>query len=220
VPLAGGRLTAGVVRCGDTVRRPSGAASAATEALLVALERRGFAGAPRFLGRDDRGRDVLSWVPGDVVPRWRRFPDDAVHAAGALLRAFHDATDGVVCHGDPGPHNAIFRDGQPVVWIDFDLAGPGDPLADVAYAAWSWCLSSKPERGPLEAQVAQVRALCDGYRLPDRQRLVDAILARLDVNVAFWAARVDDPRADEIVAWTRRERAFVLAGRAAFHALG
>src|SRR6266436_863387 len=62
VPLAGGDLNV-VVRVGDTVRRPAGPPG--VRALLEWFEHVGFDGAPRFLGFDDRGREILSYVEGD-----------------------------------------------------------------------------------------------------------------------------------------------------------
>jgi hypothetical protein len=75
VPLLGGIANQGqVVRVGDTVRRPQRSRSAATHALLLHLEAVGFEGAPRFLGVDSRGREVLSYIPGATVvepyPDW------------------------------------------------------------------------------------------------------------------------------------------------------
>ena len=142
VPLRGGRVTPGVVRVGNTVRRPVTEASPFVARLLGHLERRGFAGAPRHLGLDAAGRDTFSYLPGQVPARFRRWTDAQVAAAGVLLRSLHDATRGcapagaspVVCHHDPGPNNAVFRDGLPYAFIDFDTAAPGDPLEDVGYA--------------------------------------------------------------------------------------
>jgi hypothetical protein len=51
-PLAGGDVTEGVVRRGDTVRRPVGPHSPLVHALLAHLESVGFEGAPLFLGID------------------------------------------------------------------------------------------------------------------------------------------------------------------------
>ena len=63
VLLHGGITNAGLVsRVGDTVRRPWRPTSPATHALLDHLERVGFDGAPRFLGVDDRGREILSYI--------------------------------------------------------------------------------------------------------------------------------------------------------------
>ena len=227
VPLGGGNWTAGVVRVGDTVRRPASAASPFVARLLKHLDRAGFDGCPTYLGSDAAGRDVLSFVPGEVTTRWQRYADEPVYAAGVLLRRLHDASRGlaadlggqVVCHHDAAPNNAVFRDGVPVAFIDFDFAAVGDPIEDVAYAAWSWCISSRPDRGPVTEQARQVRLLADAYGLTpaDRHRLVAAIDVRLRRNESFWLG-ADHPRAAEYVAWTGRELAFVRAGATVFGA--
>ena len=62
--MRGGRITNGVVRVGDEVRRPVGRHSGFVHRVLGALERAGFDGAPRFLGMDERGRERLSYLPG------------------------------------------------------------------------------------------------------------------------------------------------------------
>ena len=83
------------VRIGDTVRRVAGASGAAVRALLLHLEAVGFDGAPRHLGTDERGREVLSFIPGDVplppYPTWS-MTDRALADLGALVRRFHEAT--------------------------------------------------------------------------------------------------------------------------------
>jgi Ser/Thr protein kinase RdoA (MazF antagonist) len=228
-PLTGGRLTPGVVRIGDTVRRPASAASPFTAELLTLLAERGFTGAPAWLGRDEAGRDTFGYLPGEVPSRFQPWTDAQVAAAGALLRALHDATrdspltDGhpVVCHHDAGPNNTVFVSGVPVAFIDFDLAAPGDPVEDVAYTAWTWCVSSNAAFPPPPAQAAQLRVLADAYGLAaaDRPRLVDAIADRQTRNVRFWQARLADvPQAADRIAWSQRERAYTLRHAAAFTA--
>ena len=159
--LTGGRITHGVVRVGDTVRRPASARSAFTRDLLQLLDRRGFDAAPRYLGRDDESRDILTYLDGWVPAKFQRWADDQVAAVGVLLRAFHDATHGtslaahhdVVCHHDPGPTNVVFRDGVPAALIDFDTAEPGSRLEDIGYAAWTWCIASKYDDADRQAAV-------------------------------------------------------------------
>jgi hypothetical protein len=229
VPLNGGRLTAGVVRVVDTVRRPRSPASEFTAELLRELAEAGFGGAPRYLGSDELGRDILSFLPGDVPAKWRAFDDGQVTAAGTLLRGLHDAGRGlaarlgggsVVCHHDAGPNNTVFRDGLPVAFIDFDFAAAGEPLEDVGYLAWSWCIASKPSRGTPADQARQVRVLADAYGLAEDQRrlLPDAIDQRLVRNERFWRSRLANAHAGESLEWTRRERAFVGRFREVFDA--
>src|SRR3954453_19093036 len=95
VQLVGGTANRGlVVRVGDTVRRPLRASSTATHALLEHLERVGFDGAPRVLGVDAQGREVLSYLPGETVrapyPAWS-MTDEALNSVAVLLRTYHQA---------------------------------------------------------------------------------------------------------------------------------
>lgn len=141
MPLSGGRITPDVVRVGNTVRRPASASSPFVAELLRHLQLQGFTGAPRHLGFDAAGREILSYLPGWVPARFQQWADPQVAVAGSLLRALHDATRGsrlagrrpVICHHDPGPNNMVFVDDAPVAFIDFDTAAPGDPLEDLGY---------------------------------------------------------------------------------------
>jgi hypothetical protein len=236
VPLSGGRITQGVVRVGDTVRRPASTASPFVADLLGHLQERGFTGAPRYLGRDQADRDILSYLPGQVPARFQRWTDPQITAAGGLLRALHDATRGstltgthpVVCHHDPGPNNTVFRNGSPAAFIDFDTAAPGDPLEDLGYMAWSWCISSKPDAGPISAQAGQVRVLADAYGLRHQTRsaLVEAILDRQIGNAHWWQAQLTAPgypiateqQITERIAWSHHEHAFTTTHRTEFAA--
>jgi len=234
IPLCGGRYTAGVVRVGDTVRRPRQPWSPFVRGLLLNLETAGCECVPRHLGQDEFGRDMLSFVPGWVPAKFQHFEDAQVAAAGAMLRSFHDATRGsdlageeaVVCHHDPGPNNTVFQDGWPVAFIDFDFAAPGGILEDVGYMAWTWCVSSKPVRGPIEAQAAQLRVLADAYGLTpqDRAGLVAAMIQRQSRNIVFWRERIDcfgGPQTSsgdirERIDWSRREMEFTNTHRELF----
>ena len=196
VPLSGGRLTAGVVRVGDTVRRPTGPHSPFVHRLLRHLEAIGFEAAPRLLGADEQGREVLSFIAGWVPPNLNHFRDDTLAAAVRLLRRLHDATAGselagereVVCHNDPSPCNYVFVDGRPVAFIDFDHAAPGERLRDVAYAGWLWTISAD-DGPPLPEQARRLRLMADAYGLPDTSVLLEAVLLRQDENLADALAR-------------------------------
>jgi hypothetical protein len=60
--LTGGRITQGVVRVGNTVRRPTGPHTPFVHSLLRHLEEVGFDGAPRVLGIDEQGREILTFI--------------------------------------------------------------------------------------------------------------------------------------------------------------
>lgn len=233
--LSGGRLTAGVVRIGNTVRRPVQSSSRFVARLLVRLAKAGFDGAPRFLGRDDRDRDVLSFIPGWVPAKFQRFEKEQIHVAGQLLQRFHAATANsdlvkegqVVCHRDPGPNNVVFQKGKPYAFIDFDLAAPGAPLDDIGYMVWTWCISSRPDRGPVAGQAEQICLLADAYGLgpSDRRGILQSVLKQQELNVHFWKTyRAYKPgtvpiRAEEIqrrIDWTEREMTYTEANQAIF----
>lgn len=234
VLLTGGRITPGVVRVGDTVRRPTTATSGFVAELLTRLQQLQFTGAPRYLGLDEAGRDTFSYLPGWVPAKLRCWTDTQVAAAGALLRSLHDATRDsgltaghpVICHHDPGPNNTVFQDGRPVGFIDFDTAAPGDPLEDLGYMAWTWCVSSKTNAP--SAQASQVRILADAYGLTaaGRADVVDAMLDRQSRNARWWTGRLGDPghrvvsteQVTSRISWSEREHAYTSANRAIFDA--
>jgi hypothetical protein len=96
IVLTGGNMTP-VVRVGDTVRRAAGPWTPTVHALLRHLRARGFTRAPEPLGIDERGREILSFLPGRVGT----YPlddfmlaDATLTSVAGLLRAFHAATAG------------------------------------------------------------------------------------------------------------------------------
>jgi hypothetical protein len=148
----------GAVRVGSTVRKVAGPWTPTIHALLSFLRESGFDPAPAPLGLDDRGREVLSWVPGAAATRpWPEvlLRDEGVIALGSTLRRFHDVVRAfdpgedacwrigcralqpgeVVCHGDFAPWNTVWTSGRLVGVIDWDMAEPGVPLFDLAFLA-------------------------------------------------------------------------------------
>ena len=62
--LTGGNTTDGIVRVGQSVRRPTGPWTRGVHALLAHLGEHGFGGAPRVHGIDERGREILDYRIG------------------------------------------------------------------------------------------------------------------------------------------------------------
>lgn len=91
--LTGGAQTSGVVRVGETVRRPAHDRSEFVQGVLSHLEAAGFAGAPRALGYDEQGREVVSYSHGIVAasPPYN-LSDAQLISAAELVRDFHDAS--------------------------------------------------------------------------------------------------------------------------------
>lgn len=186
-PLFGGRSTTGIVRIGDTVRRPLTSRSPFVHALLLHLEAVGFDGAPRFRGIDEEGREVLTYLAGEVphtLPPGGRTDAQLLQVA-RLLRAFHDATAGsalagdeeVVCHNDFAPWNTVFVAGLPVAVIDFDNAHPGSRLRDLSYFLWCWLGIHAPTSAIAE-QARRLTLICDSYGLLDCRPLATEIAQR------------------------------------------
>jgi hypothetical protein len=152
--LAGGHVTR-VVRIGDTVRRSAGPWTPAVHRLLAHVRAKGVLWVPEPFGLDEAGREVLSYIPGQVphdMPDWIRSEQVLTDVARAL-RQWHDATadfpamDGpwglppsspreVICHNDFAPYNCVFNDGKFVGAFDFDMCSPGSRLWDLAYTAY------------------------------------------------------------------------------------
>ena len=156
-PLHGGLEDARVFRVGDTVRRPAGAWTPTVQTLLAHLQRKGFP-APRPLGLDDKGREIVSWIPGRAG-LWPWPPallaKDGARDVGALLRRYHHAAADfvppspaiwrhgaqevapgeIVLHGDFAPYNLIWEGDRLAGVIDFELARPGRPIEDAVFSA-------------------------------------------------------------------------------------
>jgi aminoglycoside phosphotransferase (APT) family kinase protein len=183
LPLSGGHTTPEVMRIGSTVHRTPGPNSEFVAELLRHLERHGASVAPRYLGRDEHGRDVLEYIPGQTTDHPSQRDEAAYGQCGRLLRRLHDATAGhplaqkseCVIHTDPGPYNVIFQDGLPVTLIDWDEARPGNRIWDLGYAAWTWCVTSAG-RIPVQDQADRVMKLRAGYGKVGGEQLLSQIV--------------------------------------------
>jgi hypothetical protein len=186
-PLAGGAVTQ-VVRVGDTVRRSRGENAPFVQRLLLRFQAAGWSAAPRHLGIDEEGREVLSFIHGrcgsEDEALGHRCSNEHLVAHARLLRAAHDLTAGsdlageaeVVCHNDLAPRNTIYDPtGAPIAFIDWDLASPGRRIEDVAHAAWQF-LPLAPNAVDVETTRRRLRVFVDAYRLDGRRDLIETVL--------------------------------------------
>ncbi|GLC89749.1 aminoglycoside phosphotransferase family protein [Lysinibacillus piscis] len=155
--LTGGNVSK-VYRLGDTVRRDVKIDSPKIHKLLKHLENKGFSYAPRFLGIDENGREILSFIEGEAgnYPLKKyMWSNSVLKEIAKILCLYHDAVSDfplsddwqsidntpnkieVLCHNDFAIYNIIFNNEKPVGIIDFDVAGPGPRLWDVAYTLYT-----------------------------------------------------------------------------------
>jgi aminoglycoside phosphotransferase (APT) family kinase protein len=208
--LEGGISNAGrVVRVGGQVLRPATEHTGSIHRFLRAVRDAGFDGVPEPIGVDRDGRERLTFVEGDVplvpYPEWSQ-TDAALASVARLLRRLHDAAEHfdpreltwdealadpaggtLVVHNDVEPANVVFRDGEAVAFLDFELAAPGRRVYDLAQLARLWV--------PIDSDVdctrmgwrpagrpARLRLVADRYGLDahTRAELLDAIDDALD----------------------------------------
>ncbi|GAA2616431.1 hypothetical protein GCM10010399_54190 [Dactylosporangium fulvum] len=232
-PLRGG-FVSGPVRVGDTVRKPPPRDAAFVRRLLDHFTRLEWSGAPRFLGADPQGRDMLSFIDGHVPWQHGRQPAEvrsveSLAGVARLVRRFHDLTEGtalagddeVVCHNDLSPKNTVYRDHgaglRPVAFIDWDIAAPGRRVHDLAHVCWQY-VGLGPDLPDAAEAGRLVRVVADAYGGDDRAELVDAILwwqercwrgieAAADAGEPAMICLRDQGAADEVRAaheWTAR----------------
>lgn len=216
-----------VILHGNTVTRPTGWWTSAVHALLKHLEAGEFPYSPRVIDIDDRGREVLTFIPGlSGKDGWARIVDEhGLSRFAMLLRAYHDAVrtfhpspdavwacdnedpqnSDLICHGDFGPWNIVWQENQPVGILDWDFAGPGPAIDDVAYAleyavpfrddetALRWlCYDRPPNRH------RRMELFANAYGLPNTHGLVEQVARRqrLDITrVRSLAERGLEPQA-------------------------
>ncbi|MFD6417476.1 aminoglycoside phosphotransferase family protein [Streptomyces sp. NPDC060194] len=203
-----------VVRIGDTVRRPTHPWTPAVHHLLRHLAAVGFPYAPRVLGLDAEGREILTYQQGASGPDgWAEVVDDAgLTAFARLLRAYHDAVEGfrlpdgltwctgesgptgddVVCHLDFGPWNTVWDGPAPTGILDWDYARPAPRIHYIAYALEytapfrddGECLRWLRHPAPPDRRH-RIELFADAYGLTSTDGLADAVVAAQESGIAL-----------------------------------
>ena len=206
----------GVTRVGRTVRRPTGPWTPAVHRLLAHLEAAGLRGVPHVHGLDEEHREVLTYVEGRGVPVDREVVlDQVLVEAVTWLREYHDVVEGfrpdeplrwrgsgeepvtlapdeVVCHHDPGAYNWIIQSGHFVAMIDWDMAGPGRPIDDLAFLVWTG-IPLYRDIGA-EETARRLDLVVEAYGEWGPVTLLDAVVARMTAaseRIAAGIARGD-----------------------------
>ncbi|WP_175987443.1 phosphotransferase [Bacillus sp. Marseille-Q1617] len=210
--LTGGNVSA-VYRLEDTVLRELKPESPKIHKLLKHLERKGFRHAPLFLGIDEKGREILSFIEGEAgnYPlKEYMWADEALSEIATMLRLYHDAVSDfpfdeswqpidntpepyeVLCHNDFAIYNIIFNHKKPVGIIDFDVAGPGPRMYDIAYTLYTCVPLSRHYHSEAGEEVLyqsdkdadrikrRVQLFFEAYGLDFEKDFVDMVLLRLE----------------------------------------
>jgi hypothetical protein len=247
--LTGGGRT-DVVRRGSVIHRQAGPWSGTVLHLLGHLEAVGFTGAPRVVGSgfDDVGRETVSYLDGWTAHP-RSWPPERLPEIGLLLRELHEATrryvppvgaiwrpwfgrrmgtgTRLVGHCDVAPWNLLARDQTGMALIDWETAGPVDPLVELAQACW---LNAQLHDDDVAAvndlpsaadRAGHARLIVEGYQLPaaDRRHLV-GVMIELAVQDAADQARQAcvTPASTDVaplwgITWRTRSAAWMLRHR-------
>lgn len=191
------------------VHRPTGPWTPAVHALLAHLYERGLDGVPRVHGIDADGLEVLDYLPGETLdPETEQPGDRALGEAAAWLRRFHDAVrdfrpgavewrqgeqdlgpDELICHNDPGLYNWVVQDGAFAGMIDWDRAGPGRPLDDLAFLCWSGVPLLREI--PVAEAAHRVALAAEAYGGIAPGELLDAVDARMELIAQRWRAGIE-----------------------------
>lgn len=188
--LTGGNVS-NVYRSRDTVRRDLKANSHGIHKLLKHLENKDFNYAPKFLGIDEKDREILSFIEGEAgnYPLKKyMWSHNVLKDIANMLRLYHDAVSDfpllnewkpmdntpdkieVVCHNDFAIYNIIFNHEKPIGIIDFDVAAPGPRLWDIAYTLYT-CIPLSRLYHSETGEVVYYDPLKDSYRIKQRVKL-------------------------------------------------
>ena len=182
IKLTGGRSTESVVKIGNHVHRTMNSNAPFIHKLLQHLEKSNFPFSPKFIGIDEQGREVLSFIKG-AIPLGEFFNNQQLIEAVKILRQFHDVAsqsdlckkEETICHNDFSPWNIIFENNLPVGIIDFDDSAPGARIDDLAYFIWTF-LELGNDKIEEKIQIEKLVLICKEYDLAESENIVDAII--------------------------------------------
>ncbi|WP_161606337.1 phosphotransferase [Microlunatus speluncae] len=112
---------------------------------------------------------------------WQRLVD-ACYAGRSFGSDPNDGLTRVFLHGDAHPRNSVLTPAGSVALIDWDAAGPGPAVIDLAFLALS-CARGFISEPPVPFDPARLAAVAAGYR--EQVRLTEADLDALPEAMAF-----------------------------------
>lgn len=211
-----------VIRKENTVLRPVEPWSGNIRLFLEHLFGKGLP-VPRFFGVNEDGQEILEFIEGDRVHPGK-WSDAALIEVGRLVASLHRAAldftmprnglwkpwclretgygEKICCHGDIAPWNMLTKNAMPAALIDWEMAGPLDPVIELARVCWLFPqlfdddLKAIHDLPSAEKRAAQVRMICDAYGLPPGQRsvflekILEAVICEtaheaIDTNITY-----------------------------------
>ncbi len=238
---------------GGVVTRPASAWSPTVHAFLRYLRGQGLTCVPEPIAIEG-GVERLVVIEGDSGGEgWaHQHLDVGLRSAARLLRIVHDASVGwepspsavfcapfvddgsqmVWCHGDVGPWNMVWHDGQAVGLIDWDFLHRGPRLDDVAYAL-QWFAPARDDQNALDwhhfptvpDRAGRVRVFLETYGGLPPFDVAETIATRMETTMKMelslatagvepqrtWVAEGSQQRVAAEVRWVR-EHAHLLGG--------
>lgn len=207
-----------VYRAGNQVKRPTRPWSASATRLLKHFETYDLP-VEHVISLDD-SLQISKFVDGEMVHP-HKWADAALYCVGRLLSQLHNAakefvmtdkdvwrpwylreigdkTNRICCHGDIAPWNTITENGFPKLLVDWECAGPLDPMVELARVCWLFVQLHDDDLAELydlpspEKRARQVCIVADGYGLEAarRKNLVNQII---EVIICETAHEAIDP---------------------------
>jgi aminoglycoside phosphotransferase (APT) family kinase protein len=234
------------------VTRPAAAQTATVHSFLRHLRTQGLDDVVPEPLSNDGTTETLRLIEGDAGgDAWQhQHHTEGLESAARLLRRIHDASrtwrpppeavfgqsvlatppqlGQVLCHGDPGPWNFVWRDGRAIGLFDWDYLHPGDPVNDVAYALF-WFAPTRTDEHCLTwhhfpavpDRRERIRSFLGAYGPTPPFDVVEAIIRRgqatIDLELALAAQGIEPQRswvADGVVDEEAAELRWVKENRA------
>ena len=206
-----------VIKIGDTIRKQikhnwlHQKGHPLIHSYLQFLEEKGMEGVPRFLGIDEQGREMFSYVSGETAESGLGFDADCLHSDQAIcdmarfLRKLHDIsvdflptaikggwinpqlseeTYETICHGDAAIWNFALVDKRIVGIFDFDQACPGTRTWDLTLTLFSAVLVSCYDYVPAEHEEntrRRIRLFFEAYGMECPADIITQTADRLQI---------------------------------------
>lgn len=212
----------GAWRIGETVRRSTGPWTPAVHALLDHVGQR-VTRVPKVMGFDERGREVLSYLPGLVYDiDTEMLNQEQLRSVVTWTRSFHEAVAGfthrgpwrffdvkapsLIGHNDIAPYNVCFDGDELVGVFDWDFAGPSTPLMELAFIAWN-CVPLWRDIGSPAAAV-RLQLIASTYGSTSARDILYAVQGRIQLMLDGIpvAAGAGDPGMANLMAEGEPER--------------